>query len=244
MTPIVSIKDLNMHYGRSHVLKDVSFEINQGDYIAIVGPNGSGKSTLIKGMLGLMKPTSGIIQFHPQELVRQIGYLPQQVRPRDPLFPASVREIISIGLLGRNKHRPDKKDHASIQRIMEKLSIDHLADKRIGDLSGGQQQRVLLARSLVSNPQILILDEPTSALDPAIREVFYDLIDEQNKKEGVTVLLVTHDVSSVGRYTSKILYLDRELVFYGDYESFCHSEDMGQYFGVQSQHQFCWRHHD
>jgi zinc transport system ATP-binding protein len=109
-------------------------------------------------------------------------------------------------------------------------------------LSGGQQQRVLLARAMVSSPKLLVLDEPTSALDPSIREGFYELLTTLNKDDNVTILLVTHDIATVGKYTNKMLYLDRKLHFYGDYEEFCKSKRMTEYFGNITQHQICWRH--
>jgi zinc transport system ATP-binding protein len=247
MNNILSVQNLTMKYGRNEVLSSISFEVKAGDYTGIVGPNGSGKTTLMKGLLGLLTPTEGKIQFgYNLKGNRFIGYLPQKAVMNDRLFPAKVKEIVSIGLLG-NKRIPQiitKKDIEKIDIILEKLKISDLKDRKIGDLSGGQQQRVLLARAMVSSPQMLILDEPTSALDPKIREEFYELISGLNKEEGVTVLLVSHDVGSIGKYTRKMLYLDRKLVFYGSYEEFCKSKEMTEYFGFFAQHHFCWRHAD
>ena len=245
MNKILSVKNLTMKYGRYEVLSNINFEVEKGDYIGIVGPNGSGKTTLIKGLLGLLPVYQGEIQFDREiKEKRFIGYLSQKVVANDRLFPAKVKEIVSTGLLG-NKRLPaiiSKKDLYTINKILEKLGIYDLKDRKIGNLSGGQQQRVLLARAMVSSPGILVLDEPTSALDPAIREEFYGLINQLNKDDKVTILLVSHDVSSIGKYTRKMLYLDRRLVFYGSYEEFCKSEEMTRYFGYFAQHHFCWRH--
>ncbi len=247
MDNILTVQNLTMRYGRNEVLSDISFKVEAGDYIGIVGPNGSGKTTLMKGLLGLLPPYEGGIEYGKEVKGSSfVGYLPQKAVTNDKLFPAKVKEIVSIGLLG-NKRMPKmiyKKDHKSIDTILEKLRISDLKDRKIGDLSGGQQQRVLLARAMVSSPKMLILDEPTSALDPKIREEFYELIMNLNKVDGVTVLLVSHDVGSVGKYTKKMLYLDRWLVFYGSYEEFCKSKEMTEYFGFFSQHHFCWRHAD
>ncbi|HEY9059450.1 MAG TPA: metal ABC transporter ATP-binding protein [Pseudobacteroides sp.] len=247
MNNILSVQNLTMKYGRNEVLSSISFEVEAGDYIGIVGPNGSGKTTLMKGLLGLLLPSEGKIQFGDNANGRSfIGYLPQKAVMNDRLFPAKVKEIVSIGLLG-NKKMPKvitKKDIEKIDIILEKLKISDLKDKKIGDLSGGQQQRVLLARAMVSSPQMLILDEPTSALDPKIREEFYEMISSLNKDDGVTVLLVSHDVGSIGKYTRKMLYLDRRMVFYGSYAEFCKSKEMTEYFGFFAQHHFCWRHAD
>ena len=96
----------------------------------------------------------------------------------------------------------------------------------------------------MNSPKMLILDEPTSALDPQIREEFYEIISDLNTADNVTIMLVSHDVGSIGKYTKKMLYLDRKLVFYGGYDEFCKSEEMTKYFGFFAQHQFCWRHTD
>lgn len=245
MSNIISVKDLTMKYGKSEVLSKVSFDVEKGDYIGIVGPNGSGKTTLMKGLLGILPADKGEIIFINQlNKGKDIGYLPQKTVTNDKLFPAKVKEIVSIGLLG-NKGFPKfftKKDFKRVDEVLEKLRISDLRNRKIGNLSGGQQQRVMLARAMVSSPKILIMDEPTSALDPKIREEFYELIKVLNRDDGVTVLLVSHDVSSIGKYTKKMLYLDNRLVFYGSYEEFCKSKEMTEYFGFLSQHQLCWRH--
>lgn len=244
---LLKVKNLSMRYGRNEVLTNINFEVEKGDYIGIVGPNGSGKTTLMKGLLGLLPIGEGRIDYiHKRKDVQNFGYLPQNIIVNDRLFPAKVREIVGIGLIG-NKGFPkfiDREDKVRIDKILDKLSILHLRENRLGDLSGGQQQRVLLARAMVSEPELLILDEPTSALDPNVREDFYQLIGELNQKEGMTILLVSHDVGSIGKYTKKMMYLDRELIFYGDYKSFCESSDMTAYFGHRVQHNSSWRYTD
>jgi zinc transport system ATP-binding protein len=247
MSSILTVDELSMCYGKHEVFKNVCFKVKEGDYIGVVGPNGGGKTTLMKGLMGLLSPTSGKIQYQKHELEKNlIGYLPQKMVMDDRSFPATVNEIVSIGLIGKKRFPKFffHKDYEKIERILKKLKIDHLKDRRIGDLSGGQLQRVLLARAMVDSPQILILDEPTSALDPKIRDEFYEIINHLNQEDGVTVLLVSHDVGSVGKYTKKMLYLDGRLVFFGTYDEFCKSKDMTDYFGFFAQHQFCWRHAD
>lgn len=243
---ILKVSDLCVSYGRHRVLDGLSFEIRRGDYVGIVGPNGSGKSTLVKTLLGLNQAESGQITYGNglAQSRHRIGYLPQVAITTDTLFPAKVREIVEMGILVDKKFPKllGKADKARVDEILDILGISALRDKKIGQLSGGQQQRVLLARALVGHPEILILDEPTSALDPKIRTEFYELIDELNKEHEVTVLLVSHDIGSIGQYTNKMLYLDRKLVFFGDYKDFCHSNDMTDYFGFETQHKMCWQH--
>jgi len=245
MNNILSVKNLSMKYGRNEVLTDINFDVKREDYIGIVGPNGSGKTTLMKGILGLIPVSDGEIIFQNEYKIKNfIGYLPQKAMSGDRLFPAKVKEIVSLGLLSDKKYPKiflNKQNH-KIEEVLEKLKISHLREEKIGKLSGGQQQRVLLARAMVNSPEMLILDEPTSALDPQIREEFYEFIDNLNRNEKVTVLLVSHDVGSIGKYTKKMLYIDRKLIFFGGYDDFCGSEQMTEYFGYHAQHQFCWRH--
>ena len=239
---IVGVQHLDVYYGQQHVLDDVTFDVEAGDYVGIVGPNGSGKTTLVKALLGLVAASGGQITLS-DAAAAAIGYLPQRNPSQDLVFPGTVREIVATGLLNRKRHPRffHKGDTVSIDLVLERLKITELQHKKIGSLSGGQYQRALLARAMVNDPALLILDEPASALDPAIREDFYTLLTGLNDS-GVTILLVSHDVSTIGKYTSKMLYLDRSLIFYGSYEDFCKSEAMTEQFGHIAQHQMCWRH--
>ncbi|MBT9133308.1 MAG: High-affinity zinc uptake system ATP-binding protein ZnuC [Firmicutes bacterium] len=244
MSAILSVKDLTLKYGRHEVLSGVSFVVEQGDYIGIAGPNGSGKTSLLKSLLGLLPPASGHIRFLDDKRHHSIGYLPQKAMQNDPLFPATVKEIVMTGLLA-SKPEPrffTAEDSVRADAVLARLGAASLSDKKVGNLSGGQQQRVMLARAMVSSPALLILDEPTSALDPKIRDEFYALLRELNERDGVTIMLVSHDIGSIGKYTKKLMYLDRGLVFFGTYAEFCGSDAMTAYFGSLSQHLFCWRH--
>jgi len=223
MTSLVTVENVSLHYGRHEVLSTTSFTVEQGDYISVVGPNGSGKTTLMKAILGLHPVSEGKIEFRADiRDSRFIGYLPQKAITSDRLFPAKVSEIVSMGLLALKKEPRffTPRDVLLTDAILEKLKISDLRDKRVGNLSGGQQQRVLLARAMVASPQLLILDEPTSALDPEMREEFFSILGDLNGRDGVTILLVSHDMGSAGRYTKNMLYLDRRVVFYGTHEEF------------------------
>ncbi|MCM8823305.1 MAG: metal ABC transporter ATP-binding protein [Candidatus Omnitrophica bacterium] len=244
---LIEVRDLSVYYQGFKAISQVSFDVEKGDYIGIVGPNGSGKTTLIKAILGLV-PFEGSIKFgglslREFTLKHHIGYLPQRLSFIDSKFPALAKEIIVSGVYCCKSFpkRISGQDYRLAEEIIDILGIRSISDKPIGVLSGGQQQRVLLARALVHHPEILILDEPTVALDPKIREVFYSTINKINKEKSVTVILVSHDIASIGNYTSKLLYLDRKLIFYGTFEEFCKSTEMGDYFG-NSQHFICHRH--
>jgi zinc transport system ATP-binding protein len=247
---IISIKNLAVKYGDREVFSDVSFDVEKGDYIGIAGQNGSGKTTLVKTLLGLVKPERGEIKIGGISLDQfkdwyKIGYLPQSLVLSNSLFPATVKEIVALGLLSEKKFpkRLGKNDDEKILEALKLLNIFDIKDKLIGELSGGQQQRVFLAHALVSDPEILILDEPTTALDPEIRENFFSTISRLNKEKGVTIILVSHDVGYVGNFSTKLLYLNREVVFYGPFNEFCGSKKMENYFGEHLQHYICHQHH-
>lgn len=246
---IISIKGLCFRYNSIEVLSDLSFTIKAGDFIGLVGPNGSGKTTLIKTILGLLTPAEGSISLFglsPQDFKdwHRVGYLPQKFTFFNPFFPATVREVIASGLLSMKgfPKRIKKPDEMAIERAMGLMEIADIEDKLIGELSGGQQQRVFVARAMVNEPEVLILDEPTTTLDPEVREKFFHILQKLNQNNGVTIILITHDIGGIGKYASKLLYLDKKIVFYGSFEEFCSSKDMASYFGEFSQHLICHRH--
>ena len=246
---IVSTELLSCSYREGRVLEDISFQVQRGDYVGIVGPNGSGKSTLIKALLGLVAINSGSAALFGTSLSvfsdwHKVGYLPQSLHLVNPVFPATVHETVGLGLLSlkRFPKRLNRSDNDKISAMLEELGISDLKHKLIGELSGGQLQRVLLARAIVNDPELLVLDEPTAALDPETRGRFYAMIADINRSRGVTVLLVTHDSGAIGEYASKMLYLDKKILFYGSFDQFCCSPEMASLFGEHSQHLMCHQH--
>ena len=247
--PIISVKNLTVKYGDREILSGVSFDIEKGDYVGIAGQNGSGKTTLVKTLLGLVRPEKGEISIDGISLDNfntwgKIGYLPQSLSLSNPLFPASVKEVVGLGLLSEKifPKRINPKDEQRIIAALELLGISNIKEKLIGELSGGQQQRVFLAHALVSNPEILILDEPTTALDPEIRGIFFETLNKLNKENGVTILLISHDVSHIGNFAQKLLYIDKKTIFFGPFKNFCDSAEMEKYFVEHLQHFICHQH--
>lgn len=223
MNNLVTAEMIGVKYGQHMVLNDLSFKIEEGDYIGLVGANGSGKTTLVKAILGLVPLSTGkLTRYDFSKKNQGIGYLPQVAVTGNTLFPAEVHEVIATGLLGTKTFpkRISKTDNLAIDAILSRLDIHHLKHKRIGDLSGGQQQRVLLARAMVNQPKLLILDEPTSALDPKVRASFYELIHKINESDHTAILLVSHDLISIQQNAKKIMLLDRELVYFGPSDQF------------------------
>jgi zinc transport system ATP-binding protein len=246
---LMNVAGLSVRYDAAEVLRQVSFSVAAGDYVGVVGPNGSGKSTLIKALLGLVEVAQGNVSLFGAPLARfgewrRIGYLPQRLRFFNPNFPATVEEIVGLGLLAgkRLPRKLTREDDAAVERTLAFMGITELRRRLIGDLSGGQQQRVLLARAIVGGPELLILDEPTTALDPETREKFYALLQELNRERGTTVILVTHDTWSIGKYATRFLYVDKRIIFDGTFDDFCHSTEMTEMFGVHAQHIICHRH--
>ena len=221
--PLLSFENLSIGYENTPVLENLSFNIEKGDYIAIIGENGAGKSTLLKTMLGLIAPIKGQIVFDKEVKKTEIGYLPQQtLAQRD--FPASVWEVVLSGCLGKNGIRPfyTKEDKALAEENIEKMGLKELKNRCYRELSGGQQQRVLLARALCSSNKILVLDEPVTGLDPKVTNQLYEIVSALNK-EGITIIMISHDLS-VLKYASKVLHIGHE-TFFGDKDSYYKSQN-------------------
>ena len=211
---LITVKDLSLGYDSQIVADNLNFTVEQGDYLCIVGENGSGKTTLMKTLLRLKEPISGQITIGDGLERNEIGYLPQQtVVQRD--FPASVREIVLSGCQGRSGLRPfyNKEEKALAEEKMKLMGIEDLAKKCYRDLSGGQQQRVLLARALCATRKVLLLDEPVSGLDPKAAQEMYSLICDLNKS-GITIIMISHDVSAALKYASHILHVGK-VIFFG-----------------------------
>ncbi len=225
---VINLDSVTVKYQRFEAIKNVSFDIKKGDFVALIGANGSGKTTLVKALLGLLRVSSGTI-WKNGEL--RIGYLPQNTALQDRFFPATVEEVVSMGLLAKRRFPKflTRADRKKIRVILDTLRIPHLLKKRIGELSGGQQQRVLLARAMVSDPDILILDEPTSALDQSMRKHFYDVIKGLNQSLAITIVLVTHDIVSAGDYVNRVIYIDQVVKFNGTFDAFCEHPELSPF---------------
>ncbi|WP_294237845.1 metal ABC transporter ATP-binding protein [Pseudobutyrivibrio sp.] len=205
---ILTAKELAVGYERQPVLKNINFQIEEGDYFCIVGENGSGKTTLMKTILGLLPPVEGSIEVGQGLMKNQIGYLPQQSDvQRD--FPATVYEIVLSGcqnsLKGFFYSKAQKK--MALENI-EKMGISHLKNKCYRQLSGGQQQRVLLARALCATTKVLLLDEPVAGLDPNVTKEMYELIGQLNS-QGLTVIMISHDLENVKKYATAIFDVNK-----------------------------------
>ena len=204
---LLSLKSASFGYGPKNVFKDYSLDIVRGEFLGIVGRNGGGKSTLVKAIIGLLPLQSGSLTFYNREGMPcarpSIGYLPQLNRI-DRAFPIRVEEVIRSGLLGEDNRGSHKELLAG---AASDLRITDLLKRPISDLSGGQLQRVLLARAIVSCPELLVLDEPNSYLDESAEALVQQTVSQRHK-DGATILLISHDRESIGQQADRILSLD------------------------------------
>ena len=216
---LIQCCNLSLGYEGHTVLHDLNLTIEQGDYLCVVGENGAGKSTLIKGILRLLKPQSGHIHFHLS--ADEVGYLPQQT-PVQKDFPASVMEVVLSGFLGKKAFHPlySRREKEIAAEKLAMLDATALTHRCYRDLSGGQQQRVLLARALCAAGSLLLMDEPFTGLDPAVSAELYAVIDQLNHKHGVTVLMVSHDLTGALEHAGKILHLGGSESFFGTVEEY------------------------
>lgn len=226
----LSVRNLSVAYEGVTAFSGVSFDVCDGDFLAVVGENGSGKSTLIKALLGLVAPCSGTIEFAKDIKKGGIGYLPQQSPVRKD-FPATVEEVVLSGRLSSLGVLPfyTKKDKIIAQENMKRLEISDMRKMSYRDLSGGQQQRVLLARALCAARKALILDEPAAGLDPVIASYFCELLLRLNRAEKLTIIMISHDIGFAAQSAGKILHLGNGSFFFGtpcEYEK----SDLGRRF--------------
>ncbi len=221
---LIDVKDVSLGYEGKAIVTELNFQVNKGDYLCIVGENGSGKSTLMKTLLGQKNVHSGKIEFSDGLKQNEIGYLPQQTQVQKD-FPASVREVVMSGCLNSSGFKPfySKSQKKQAYEIMEKLGITELSNKCYRELSGGQQQRVLLARALCATKKLLVLDEPVAGLDPVVTKNLYRLISDIND-EGITVIMVSHDIHAAIEFASHILHIGNKPLFFGTTEEYKNSD--------------------
>lgn len=216
----LTCQDLSVGYEGKAVLQDLNFSVRSGDCLCIVGENGAGKSTLMKTILGLQPPIRGKVLRGNGLRPNEIGYLPQQTQVQKD-FPASVWEIVLSGCQGRCGRRPfyRRAEKQLAEHTLEKLHISPLARRCYRELSGGQQQRVLLARALCATRSMLLLDEPTAGLDPKATAELYQLIARLNHQDGITVIMISHDLTAALDAASHILHIG-QTVFFGTVDAY------------------------
>jgi zinc transport system ATP-binding protein len=224
MPPVLEVKDLTVRFNGSLALDHVSFTIEKEAIIAVIGPNGSGKTTLLKAILGLI-PYEGEIRLFSlpvRQVLAQVGYMPQRFA-FDSNFPLTVEEFINLTC-----RTPEK---LPVHGALDEVGMNEFKGKLIGELSGGQLQRVLLAHALLHHPRLLFLDEATSGIDIEGQGDFYSVIQHLNREHGVTVMMVSHEISMVYKFTDRIICLNRDLVSHGETRTALTAEVLKKLYG-------------
>ena len=211
---VIRLDNVSYSYDEFPVLENVSLSVAERDFLSIVGPNAGGKTTLLRLILGLLKPTGGTVSVFgdaPERVRSRIGYMPQHTS-LDPLFPVTVMDVVLMGRLGDSKRLGfyKKRDREAAEDVLDTLEVCDVRNRHFSILSEGQRQRVLIARALVSNPELLLLDEPTSNIDVAIETELFEVLHGLNKK--ITIVLVTHDLGFVSQYVKNVACVNRRVV--------------------------------
>ena len=222
---VVNIDNVSYRFNSTLVLENISFTVDKGDFVGIIGPNGAGKTTLFRSMLGLLEDYQGKITFFGKDIrknrniLQKIGYIPQK-NSTEQGFPATVEEIVSLGITGR---RPSKN---KINHAIETVGLFDQKTKRIGELSGGQQQRVLIAKALANEPELLILDEPVTGIDLKTQNKFYVLLKKLNEENKITIIWASHDLDAVKKLANKIACVNKRIFFHGDATIFFENNEL------------------
>lgn len=237
MRPFVELEGVGVSYGEVRVLDGINLTVEPGDFLGIIGPNGSGKTTLLRVMLGLLEPQEGSVRLFGQPPTafrewRRLGYVPQRA-VLDPSLPVTVGEVVATGLVASLGlfQRIGAKERARVKEALSRVGMEAHARTRIGALSTGQQQRVLIARALVSDPELIILDEPTGGVDPEAQTSFYAMLQHLNREREVTLVLVSHDIGVVAKEVTKLACLNRRLIFHGRPGDFLSDEALTALYG-------------
>jgi len=239
--PIFDVKNLNFTVRGQNILSDISLEIFNSEYVAIIGPNGGGKTTLIRMLLGLEEPTTGEIKLFGKSLKdfkewHKIGFVPQRAAQVDQNFPATALDIVKMGRVSKRGlfSRETKEDIDAVNDAMAKMDILDLKDKMVGTLSGGQRQRVMIARALSSKPEILILDEPNTGVDMVSQKNFYALLSKLNKEEKITIVFITHDIGVIADDIGRLFTINQNAIICNDPKKAMSCEDMSKLYGIDA----------
>ncbi len=223
MDTLISINNLSFNYNGNVILENINLDIKKGQNLAILGRNGGGKSTLIKLILGFLKPSSGNIKFFINK--DKLGYLPQ-IREFDNTFPINIFDLIISGLTNKKNflNKFSELDKSKTINLMKEFGILELKDKHINEVSGGQLQRALIARAIISEPELIFLDEPESFLDKEFEIKLYEKINSLNES---TLVIISHEIDKICEYVDSICVVENDLVFYENKIDYPHTHTYG-----------------
>jgi zinc transport system ATP-binding protein len=240
-TAVFEVNGLSYRINGTDIIKNISFIVQKGEYSALIGPNGGGKTTLIRLLLGLENPSSGSIKLFGKDKSQfkswdKIGYVPQRVSQIDQYFPATVEEVVKMGRTAKRGlfTRESQTDRDAVEAAMQKMDVLNLRHKLVGQLSGGQRQRVMIARALASEPEVLILDEPNTGVDMVSQNRFYTLLRELNKKDGMTIVFITHDVGVIADDIQTMLCINQTLLSCNNPHEVLSCSEMSKLYGIDA----------
>ncbi|MCL6558892.1 MAG: metal ABC transporter ATP-binding protein, partial [Firmicutes bacterium] len=218
---VVSLDGVSFGFRGDTVLDDISLDIRRGEFLAILGPNGAGKTTLLKVVLGLLTPSKGKVKLFgaPADRFRQryrVGYVPLKGGSFGE-FPATVWEVVATGRIARTGmwRRLSPGDTRKIISVLASFGLEGLVSRPVKSLSGGQRQRLAIARALVTEPELLLLDEAAEGLDAPGEDALYSLLEQLNREQGLTVIMVTHDIGAVSLRVKTVVCLNQRVIFTG-----------------------------
>jgi len=211
MSKVIEVNNLSFGYENRLIIENISFAIDKGDFLGIIGPNGSGKSTLVKLILKILPPTGGEIRILGETIDKfhkwdKVGYISQKANAYNTSFPATVEEVVGANLYSKVGlfKRLGQQHKEQIYHALKLVGMQDYRHRLIGNMSGGQQQRVFIARVLVSEPEIMFLDEPTVGIDAKSEDALYCMLAGLNKDLGITMAMVTHDISAITVHANKL----------------------------------------
>ena len=220
MKNAISIKNVSVSYSHVEAINDITFDINEGEFICIIGPNGGGKTTLLNTILNFIKPDKGSVEIFGKSVKnasRDITYVPQ-ISNVEQRFPISVKETVMTAFLNNGLHpfRFFKREESKkAEELLKLVGLEDKGERQVSALSGGEFQRMLIARSLAARRKIILLDEPTANVDPSTRNKIFEILADLNKK-GITVVIVTHDLAAAKKYATKLVCVKKDLVYCGE----------------------------
>ena len=222
----LSVENLNVSYKQNHVLEDISFQVERGQFVCVIGPNGGGKSTLLKALVGLLPIRSGKVY----KDARKIGYVPQQLRI-DAAVPLRVDEFLSLKLSKSRIWFGPGQTRMAAKKKLEEIGAAHLIDRQLSELSGGEFQRILIAYALLDDPDLLLLDEPMTGLDARGGMSFDGLLHHLNEHVGMTILMVSHDLHLVEHVSDQVLCINRTVHCHGSPDQVLQPDNLSKAYG-------------
>ncbi|MBT1035302.1 metal ABC transporter ATP-binding protein [Canibacter sp. lx-45] len=237
MQPVLSIEDITVNYGSHTALKNATLRIPEGSFTGVIGPNGAGKSTLLKAMLGLVKTSSGNVNYRGKPLAQQrglVGYVPQHNSVYWD-FPATAREIVAMGAVGDSDLKKRAARNTAVTAAIAKVAAQEFQNQQIGELSGGQKQRIFLARALVSNPPLLLLDEPLQGIDAIAGAQIIEVLRQSNQQQHTTIVMVHHDLASAADYFTHLALINKTVHTYDTAQNALTAATLEKVFGIPPQ---------